>query len=95
MNDSPIVKCSHCQIILSTDNFDTHNCQWILKDTKRIPVAYFRDDSYDNKRIMTGYGLDGVLYTFVVTPRTAIPYFQNLSDASYHEPRNRRKVTRT
>ena len=47
---------------------------------KRIPVAFFRDDSFDDKKIMTGYGLDGVLYTFVVTPKTAIPYFRKLTD---------------
>lgn len=29
---------------------------------------------------MTGYGLDGILYTFVVTPKKAIPYFQKLTD---------------
>jgi hypothetical protein len=55
-----------------------------IESVKEIPVAYFRDDSHGNKQIMVGRGLDGVLYTFIVTPRVAIPYFQNLSDDSYH-----------
>ena len=83
--DSPIVKCSHCQQILSVDDFDSHKCKWALKDIKQISVTYFRDDSFDDKKVMTGYGLDGVLYTFVVTPRTPIPYMKRLSDGSYHD----------
>ena len=95
MENSPIVKCSHCHNLLSTEEFDSHKCEWKLKDVQRIPVAYFRDDSYEDNKIMSGYGLDGVLYSFVVTSRTAIPYCKGLSDDCYHEPQNRRKVTRT
>lgn len=86
-NDSPIVKCSHCQQILPIEDFNTHNCKWLLRTVKRIPVAFFRDDSFDDETIMTGYGLDGVLYTFVVTPRTAIPYFRKLADEKKQQPR--------
>jgi hypothetical protein len=94
-NSSPIVKCSHCSKILSNEDFEVHKCEWNLKRVERISVVYFRDDSYDDRKIMTGYGLDGVLYTFVVTPRTPIPYILSSSDASYHDSSNRRKVTRT
>lgn len=94
-NRSPIVKCSHCGQILSIDDFDLHKCEWTFKDVQQIPVVYFRDDSFNDKKVMTGYGLDGVLYTFVVTPRTPIPYMRGLSDDSYHDSSNRRKVNRT
>jgi len=83
--DSPIVKCSHCRQILSTDDFSSHKCKWVLRDVKQIPVMYFRDDSFDDKKVMSGYGLDGILYTFIVIPRTAIPYIVSSSDDSYHD----------
>jgi len=38
---------------------------------------------FPETEVMTGYGVDGVLYTFVVTPRTAIPYCEKLSDGFY------------
>lgn len=94
-SDSPIVKCSHCKQILSVEQFDAHECDLPLIDVKRIPVAYFQDDSINGEKIITGRGIDGILYSFVVTPRTAIPYILPLSDASYHERQNRRKVNRT
>jgi hypothetical protein len=95
MSSSPIVKCSHCKQILSSTNFDAHECDMPIKDSKRIEVVYFRDDSYKSEKLMTGLGTDGVLYTFEVVPREAMPYFSPLSDDSYHEPSNRRQVTRT
>lgn len=79
-NNSPIVKCSHCNQILSSEDFDQHKCEWNLKDVKRISIVYFRDDSYEDKKIMTGYGTDGVLYTFEVVPRKAIPLLLPLSN---------------
>jgi hypothetical protein len=72
-NDSPIVKCSHCKQILSANEFDKHACDLPLANTKRIPVIYFQDDSYKDKKLMTGWGIDGVLYTFEVVPRKPIP----------------------
>jgi hypothetical protein len=70
--------------MLASGDFNSHKCSWALKGTKEIPVVYFRDDSFDDKKIMTGYGIDGVLYSFVVVPREAIPLIESLS---------RRKVT--
>ncbi len=84
MDNFPIVKCSHCSAILAEEDFPSHKCSWHLKDVKQIPVVYFRDDSYEDKKVITGYGLDGILYTFVVSPKTAIPYFQKLTDESLH-----------
>jgi hypothetical protein len=95
MVDSPIVKCSHCNQILSSEDFDKHECKWNLRSVKRISVVAFHDDSYKDQKIIRGYGTDGTVYTLVVTERTAIPFILSSSDESYHEPSNRRKVTRT
>jgi len=81
--------------MFSVEDFNAHKCDIPINNSKRIEVVYFRDDSYGNKKLMTGRGIDGVLYTFEVTPREPIPYVMPLSDDSYHEPSNRRKVTRT
>lgn len=80
MNDSPIVKCSHCNQIFLNEDFGKHECSWILKDVKRISVLKVRDDSYKNQTIIRGYGIDGTVYTFVVSPRTAIPFIVSSSD---------------
>jgi hypothetical protein len=94
-NNSPIVKCSHCKQVFSSEEFDAHECDMRINDSRRIEVAYFRDDSYRDKRLMTGLGLDGVLYTFEMVPRKPIPFVLSPSDDSYHDASNRRKVTRT
>jgi hypothetical protein len=95
VDNSPIVKCSHCKQVLSSEDFDTHECDIPINDSQIIEVAYFRDDSYKDKKLMTGLGIDGVLYTFEVVLRKPIPFVLSSSDDSYHEPSNRRKVTRT
>ena len=79
-----IVKCSQCKQIMSEKAFTQHECDLPLKESKRIEVIYFRDDSYKDKKLMTGWGTDGVLYTFEVVPRKPIPLIMPLS---------RRKVT--
>ena len=71
--DSVIVKCSHCNAILSSEEFETHECNLELKECKRLEVVYFCDDSYKDKKLMTGWGTDGILYTFEVVPRKPIP----------------------
>lgn len=55
-----------------------------VKECKRIGVVYFHDESYKNKKSMTCLGTDGILYTFEVVPRKAIPLM---------EPLSKRKVT--
>jgi hypothetical protein len=74
-----IVKCSHCNQIMSNDNFESHECDLPLKASKRIEVVYFRDDSYKDTKLMTGWGTDGVLYTFEVVSRKPIPMIMPLS----------------
>lgn len=74
--------------MLSYENFGSHECDMPLKNTKRIEVIYFRDDSYKGKKLMTGWGTDGVLYTFEVVPRKPIPITTPLTDDS-----NRRFLT--
>lgn len=71
------MKCSHCKRILSIEDFDKHQCDLPINDVKRIPVAYFQDDSVNGEKIMTGRGIDGILYSFVVVPRKAIPFIVN------------------
>ncbi len=66
--------------MLSKANFDTHQCDLPLKECKRIEVVYFQDDSYSNKKLMTGWGTDGILYTFEVVPRKPIPITFPLAD---------------
>jgi hypothetical protein len=95
MNNSPIVKCSHCKQVFSSEDFDAHECDMPINDSKRIEVVYFRDDSYKDKKLMTGLGIDGVLYIFEMVPRKPIPFVLSSSDDGYHEPSNRRQVTRT
>jgi hypothetical protein len=80
------VKCSHCGQILSSKDFDSHKCDLKLKESRIIEVVYFRDDSFDDKKFMAGWGVDGVLYSFKVVPRKAISYFTSLPDKSKHLP---------
>jgi hypothetical protein len=91
-NSLPIVKCSHCKIILSRENFESHTCNLPLVGVKRIPVVYFQDDSVNGEKIMTGRGVNGILYSFVVVSRTQIPYMKGLSDVSYHDDESNDKL---
>jgi hypothetical protein len=59
--------------MLRIEDFDSHECDLPFKASKRIEVVYFRDDSYKDKKLMTGWGIDGILYTFEVVPRKPIP----------------------
>ena len=59
--------------MFSNEMFDSHDCDLPLNGVQKISVVYFRDDSYNNKKIMTGMGIDGVLYTFEITARKPIP----------------------
>ena len=92
-NNSPIVKCSHCKRILSVDDFDSHECDLPLIDVKCIPVVYFQDDSVNGRITMTGRGIDGVLYSFLVTPRTAIPYILEASDEILQRKKSDKDLT--
>ncbi|MGD6852217.1 MAG: hypothetical protein ACQCN6_09190 [Candidatus Bathyarchaeia archaeon] len=70
--------------MVADSDFPKHECDLQLNECKRIDVIYFQDVSYKNKKLMNGLGVDGVLYTFEVVPRKAIPLM---------EPINRRKFT--
>jgi len=71
--------------MFSDEMFKSHECDLPLKESKIIEVVYFRDDSHKDKQFMTGWGTDGVLYTFEVVPRKAIPIITRPSDGSYHD----------
>jgi hypothetical protein len=75
-----IVKCSHCRVILSKKQFDRHKCASSeLQGQKKIEVVYFMDVSCNDKKMMTGLGVDGVLYTFEVVPRKPISIIMPLN----------------
>jgi hypothetical protein len=79
-----IVKCSHCNELFSDENFDSHICDLPLNGVRRIEVVYFRDDSYKDKKLMTGWGIDGITYTFEVVPRKQISIIMPLADEKKH-----------
>jgi len=54
-----IVKCTHCKQIFSSEDFDAHKRDLPLTECKKIEVVYFQDDSFKNKKLMTGWGTDG------------------------------------
>lgn len=83
-NKPSIVKCSHCKKILSSNEFQAHECTSELKGVKTIPVIDFLDTSCKGKKIITGQGTDGILYTFEVVPRKPIPITLPLADEKKH-----------
>ena len=83
--------------MFSETDFEAHTCDTPLKGCKIIQVTEFYDGSYKDKKLMNGMGTDGVLYTFEVVPRKAIPITiplnNNPSDDSYHANKNDDKLT--
>ena len=86
---SEIVKCSHCKKILSSKDFESHTCDLPLKECRRIEVVYFQDVSYKNKKLINGWGVDGVLYTFEVVSRKPIPIILPIGDEISHEKKSK------
>ena len=80
-----IVKCSHCHEMVSEETFGSHECDIPINGVKVIEVMYFRDDSYRNEKRVTGRGIDGVLYTFKVVPRKAIPIVMTTAEILQHK----------
>lgn len=95
LNKSPIVKCSHCKKILSFADFESHKCEKSLVDVKTIPVVNFLDTSCNGRKIMTGWGVDDVLYTFEVVPRKPIPIFLDSIRRNLTRDNDRRELDRT
>ena len=85
LNKFLIVKCSHCRGIFSSEEFANHKCKMPLVGLKNIPVVNFLDTSCNGKKFMTGWGIDGIFYTFEVVPRKPISYILSSSDDSYHD----------
>jgi hypothetical protein len=79
--------------MFSETDFDSHTCDRPLKECRIIEVSEIIDGSYGEKRLMNGWGTDGVLYTFEAVPRKAIPYFIRLSDEKKHLPDSDTEVT--
>ncbi len=83
--------------MLDTKNFDSHECKLPnVKSCKRIDVINITDCSYKNKKLVTGFGVDGILYTFEVVQRKPIPlvtpirriFTEKKSDKDFTEPDN-------
>jgi hypothetical protein len=70
--------------MFSAEDFDTHECDLSIKELKTIPVVDYLDVSCKSKKLMNGWGVDGVLYTFEVVPRQPIPIVMT-SDEFLHE----------
>lgn len=81
-----IVKCSHCKKMFPAESFDSHICDLPMNSVKRIEVVYFCDDSYREKKLMTGWGVDGITYTFEVVPRKLVPVVMT-TDEFLHKKR--------
>jgi hypothetical protein len=79
-----IVKCSHCGEMFAEKDFEKHSCDKKLNECRFIEVSEIIDCSHNGKRLINGWGTDGILYTFEVVPRKAIPII---------EPFSKRKVT--
>jgi hypothetical protein len=69
---------------MASESFAGHRCDLTLRECKTIEVVHFCDGSYGDRKLMTGWGVDGILYTFEVVTRKPIPMVTRLSDASYH-----------
>jgi hypothetical protein len=76
------------QEILSSRNFNKHKCEKSSIGVKTIPVIDFLQTSRNGKEVMTGWGVNGILYTFEVMPRKPIPFIKGSSDDSYHDNDN-------
>lgn len=94
-----IVKCSHCHKLFSKTDFNSHKCDIPINDCKKIEVVYFQEGSYGSKQRMLGMGTDGILYTFEVIPRKAIPIMEPLSNRKvtthYDEEENNQRGNST
>ena len=71
--------------MMSEKDFERHKCgEPPLKECRTIEVVEIYDGSYDGNKLLNGMGVDGVLYTFELVSRKALPVVECL---------NRRKVT--
>jgi hypothetical protein len=78
-----VEQCPICRKYLTFTQAKTHSCQ--SQYVKEILVRYYFEAPDSKDRTIIAHGHDGIMYRLV----------EKSSDDSYHEPRNRRKVTRT
>jgi len=94
-----LVKCSRCGKILSSEFFRSHECEIEINNVKNIPVIYFHeDDESKDRKSVTGRGVDGVLYRFILNPKRAIRLSDDSlqplpSDEDFTEPFFHRFIT--
>lgn len=88
-----IEQCPYCHKYLTYAQAKVHQCLSRIENIKEIPVLYCYELSDDNgAKTVIAHGFDGILYRLVECKN---PISRSPSDDSYHEPSNRRKVTRT
>jgi hypothetical protein len=79
--------------------FELHECDIQLKGCRVIEVSSFYDGSYNGQRIRNGQGTDGILHSFRVIPRKAIPLMEQFSNRKvtdiYEEDDNNQRGNRT
>ena len=84
-----IEQCPNCRKFLTALQAKNHQCETQF-DVKEIPIKYCVEVPEENgDKTFIVHATDGKLYRLIQQKNPL------LSDDSYHEPRNRRKVTRT
>jgi hypothetical protein len=81
--NSNLVKCSRCGQIVSSEFFDKHECEIPIKGVKSIPVVYFYEDENKQNKSVTGRGLDGILYRFILNLKNQYHYPTKLYSPSH------------
>jgi hypothetical protein len=84
-----IERCPKCGKYMTWKQIQSHECTTTAIpcfSVKEIPVLYCYETEDENGKVFIAHGLDGTLYRLVK---------KSLSDDSYHDPSNRRRVNRT
>jgi hypothetical protein len=81
-----------CLKFLTALQAKTHNCSALFNGVREIPVLYYYEVPDSEEKTVIAHGHDGIMYRLI---QCLNPLNRNSSDDSHHEPRNRRKVTRT
>ena len=82
-----IERCPDCGDYLTWRQKQNHKCIRSLSfSVKEIPILYCCETQDENGKVFVAHGLDGIMYRLIE---------KKLSDDSYHEGLNRRRVTRT
>lgn len=76
----------------SDADFESHKCDISIKGCQIIEVTEFYDGSFKEQKIMNGMGTDGILYSFEVVTRKAIPIMEPLSRRIFTTPDEKKRT---